>query len=228
MRMPVFSRLFTLLCVLLLCAGMNSAQAISGELAALEAEAQKEALDAKVQAILNHPPGVFDVEYADGQLVRLKIKGESEVSSGLGARGDRVAREKAERFAKAAFSKFLNEEVTVVESATEGFIIQGKDGTESAEFLEASQSTMVSLSNSFLRGLTVLIDHVEGAGANRRYVVVLGWSKKLVDAAAGAQNTLKDSRASGQGAPAAKPAAPADSSVSPQDTRTRVGDLDGL
>jgi hypothetical protein len=227
MRPSIFFRIFTLLGIFLFCPGVIYAQAVSGEAMAQESAAMQADLDSKVQAMLNSPPGVFDLEYADGQLMRLKIKGEAEVSTALqGARADRQAREKAERSAKAAFSKFMNEEVTVVESDTEGFVIKGKDGQESAEYLNASQRTMTSLSNSFLRGMVVLFDHVEGEGANRKSVIVLGWSKKLVDAAAGAQSTLNQSRAN-DNKPAAQQAAPAGTAVKPNtQTQTRTGNMD--
>ncbi|MCL1916048.1 MAG: hypothetical protein FWG17_05010 [Desulfovibrionaceae bacterium] len=229
MRLPVFSRMFTLLCVFLFCAGVGLAQAASPEEAAQEGAAMKAEVDAQVQALLNSPAGVFDIEYEDGQLMRLKIKGESEVATSLqGARGDRQAREKAERSAKASFSQFLNEQVTVVSSDTEGFLIQEKDGKESAEYLNASQRTMASLSNSFQRGLITLFDHVEGEGANRKAVVVLGWSKKLVDASAGAQSTMNQSRANESNAAAGQQAAPAAGGAGTQpntQTQTRTGNL---
>ena len=80
MRLSVFSRIFTLLCVLLLYAEVNITQAASSaEAAAQESAAMKAEVDGKVQALLKAPPGVFDVEYENGQLMRLKIKGESEV-----------------------------------------------------------------------------------------------------------------------------------------------------
>jgi hypothetical protein len=189
----------------------------------------KAQLDDKAQALLNAPPGVFDVEYEDGQLKRLKIKGEAEVPTSLqGARADRQARERAERNAKAAFSKFMNEQVTVVESDTEGFLIQEKDGKESAEYLNASQRTMVSLSESFQRGLIVLFDHVEGEGVNRKSVIVLGWSKKLVQMAADAQSTMTQSRESESKTPAAQPAKPAGAAQPNTNTQTRTGNLDNF
>ena len=228
MRIPVVSRIFALLCTLLLCVGVNFAQAVSAEEAAQETAAMKAEMDGQIQALLNAPPGVFDVEYEDGQLVRLKIKGESEVSTALqGVRADRQARDSANRDARAAFSRFLNDQVTVVETGSEGFVIQQKDGKESAEFLNASQRTVASLSSSFLRGLIPLIDHVEGEGVNRKAVVVLGWSKKLVEASADAQTTMNQSRANESGTQATQPA-PAAGGGAPTGTQTRSGNLRGF
>jgi len=222
--------MFMLLCVLLLCAGVNFAHAASSaEIAAEETAAMKTEVDGQIQALLNAPAGVFDVEFDDGQLVRLKIKGEAEVSTALqGARGDRQARESANRNARAAFSQFLNEQVTVVESSTEGVVIQQRDGTESAEFLQANQKTIASLSNSFLRGLITLVDHVEGEGANRRVVVILGWSKKLVEASADAQSTMDQSRANEGKPQQAAPAAAPPAGGGATGTQTRSGNLQGF
>ena len=208
-----------------MAAPVRAQEVPGGNVAAQETAVMKAQLDAKQQALLNSPPGVFDVEYEGGQLRRLKIKGEAEVPTSLkGARADRQAREKAERAAKAAFSKFLNEQVTVVESDTETFIIKEKDGTETAEYLNASAKTMTSLSNSFLRGLVVLFDHTEGEGPNRKSVIVLGWSKKLVDAAQNAQSTMEKSRQDQPQAPAPKPVeVPANTG-----TTTRTGDVENF
>ena len=231
MRIPVFFRMFTLLCILLFCAGVNFVHAASSaEIAAQETAAMKTEVNAQIQALLNAPPGVFDVEFEEGQLVRLKIKGESEVSTALqGVRADRQARDNANRDARAAFSRFLNDSVTVVETGTEGFVIQEKDGKETAEFLSASQRTVASLSSSFLRGLIPLVDHVEGEGVNRKAVVILGWSKRLVEASADAQTTMNQSRAN-EGTPqqAAPAAAPAAGGGAPTGTQTRSGNLQGF
>jgi hypothetical protein len=228
--MSAFFRLFTIPFIFLFFTNPAWAQSEAAEAEAQETAAMKAELDGKTQALLNAPPGVFDVEYEDGQLKRLKIKGEAEVSTALqGARADRQAREKADRAARAAFSNFLNQQVTVVESDTEGFVIQEKDGSESAEFLSASQKTMTSLSTSFLRGLIPVFDHVEGEGVNRQYIVVLGWSKKLVDASADAQSTMNQSRANESKAAAAPGAAPAGAGAAgakPAGTQTRTGNLD--
>lgn len=158
-----------------------------------EAGTMKTQSDAGQQALLDAPAGVFNVEYDEsGSLARLKIKGETEVSATLkGVRADKQARERAERNAKAAFSKFLNENVVVVESDSEIFIIREKDGSESAEYLSASARSVNSLSHSFQRGLITLMDHVSGTGAERKAVVVLGWSKKLTLASMQAEGAMK-------------------------------------
>jgi len=41
-----------------------------------------------------------------------------------------------------------------------------------------------------LRGLIVLVDQIEGEGANRKAMVVFGWSLKLANAALRAQDTM--------------------------------------
>lgn len=226
MRSSVLSRMLALSCCILLGAGVVFAQeATTPEAAAQETAAMKVEVDGKIQTLLNAPAGVFDVEYDNGQLMRLKLKGEAEVSTALsGARADRQARQKAELLAKAAFSKFLNEQVTVVESNTDGFVIKEKNGTESADYLDASQKTVAAMSSSFQRGLTVLLDHIDGDGANRKAVIILGWSKKSVAASAHAQDTMEKSRVNkGQSpAPAAGKAAPN------AGTQTRTGDIENF
>lgn len=173
-----------LTCAFCLAAALWQSSAFAVSVEAEERAAMKEQLNDKQQALLDSPIGVFDIENQDGQIVRLMIKGESEVPTTMqGARADRFAREKAERGAKAAFSKFLNEQVVVAESETEGVLIKRKDGTETSEEINATQKTIATASSSFLRGLIVLFDHVEGEGANRKAVVVLGWSKKLAGSA---------------------------------------------
>ena len=161
------------------------------EAAADTAELKQDA-DSRIQEMLDMPIGVFDIDYDDeGNVVRLKIKGETEVSTALrGERGDRQAREKAQREAKAAFSKFLNEQVCVLEGDAEAYVIKEKNGTESAEYLNTSAKLTTVYSQSCLRGLLVLVDHVAGEGDKRKAVVVMGWSKKLTDASANIQNTI--------------------------------------
>ena len=152
---------------------------------AVESAEMKEEIADRTDELLDMPVGLFDLEYDDeGNLVRLKIKGEAEVSTTLrGSRGDRQAREKATRDAKAAFSKFLNEQVVVMETEGEGFSMREKNGTESAEFLSESAKLTAVFSESCLQGIVVLLDHVEGEGDQRMCTVVLGWSQKLTDAA---------------------------------------------
>lgn len=158
---------------------------------AQEAQAMKTDLESKLEEMKKAPVGVFAPEYENGQLVRLKLKGEAEVPATMrGTRGDRMARERAELNAKAAFSQFLEQNVVVAESDTEGFIIKEKDGKESAEYLNTSAKTINTLSASLQRGIIVLYDAVEGEGDNRMATAVLGWSKKLVQAAGTAQETM--------------------------------------
>lgn len=226
MLSSVVSKMLVLSCCVLLGAGAGFAEeATTPQAAAQETAAMKAEVDGKMQALLNAPAGVFDIEYDNGQLVRLKIKGEAEVSTALrGARADRQARTKAELAAKAAFSKFLNEQVTVVESDAEGFIIKEKNGDESASYLDASQKTVAAMSSSFQRGLTVLLDHIDGEGVNRQAVIIFGWSKKSVAASSHAQEALEKSRLTEEGT-AAVPAAPAGKAGMNSGTTTRTGNL---
>ena len=161
--------------------------------AGTETAEMKTEIDERTREILDMPAGVFDLEYDDnGNLVRLKVKGEADVSTSLrGSRGDRQAREKAQREAKASFSKFLNEQVVTMEGDSENYIIREKDGTESAEYLNMSSKLTAIFSESCLRGMVVLLDHIEGEGDRRTATVVMGWSQKLTDAAKGLEKDTK-------------------------------------
>lgn len=181
-----------------LAVSAEDAAATAGAEIAVETAEMKDGVDERLQEMLDMPVGIFDMEYDDdGGLVRLKIKGEAEVSTTLrGSRGDRQAREKAQRDAKAAFSKFLNEQVVVVEAEGEGYTIREKNGTESAEFLSESAKLTAVFSESCLQGIVVLLDHVEGEGDQRMVTVVLGWSSKLTDAAKSVKKTVSNRNAS--------------------------------
>ena len=147
--------------------------------------ADEEALRKMLQA----PAGVIDPEYgADGVLLRLKIKGAAPVAVGLrGPRAEGLAREKAERDAKAAFVKFLREEVSVRENEKEETIIVEKDGQEQAGYKMVATREFESRANGLLRGMIVLVDRFDDEGGDRTATVVFGWSKKLADAARTAQ-----------------------------------------
>lgn len=221
-----------IVCVLgILAMGASNARAANDDgLAdmATESAMMKKAIDGKIQALLDAPSGVFDIEYdACCGIIRLKIKGEAEVSTALsGARADRQAREKAGRDARAAFTKFLNEDITIVETEAEGFMISEKDGTESAEFQNVSAKLIAIHSTALLRGLIPLMDQVEGEGANRKAVVVLGWSRKLSNAALGAKETMaRTGTDSAVGTVIrAEPVSPSGNT----NTVTRVGELDNF
>jgi len=169
--------------------------------------AEKKALTADEETLnkmISAPAGVFAPEYnEDGILLRLKIKGEMEVTRALGAaRAERLARQSAERNAKAAFVKFLKEEVSVQENEREEVIIVEKDGEEQAGYKNVSTRTIETKANGLLQGLILLDERYTGEGARRTATVVFGWSKKLADAARTAQAEMaKDSN------PVAKPAA---------------------
>lgn len=214
--------LYTVFALMLFVPAFAQAATVAEE----EAAAMKEQLDDKLNALINAPGGVFDIEYGDdGALLRLKVKGEAEVPTSLtGARADRQARERAERSAKAAFSKFLSEDVVVASSDNEVITIKEKDGKESAEYLNVSASTINSFSNSFQRGLIVIFDHVEGEGVNRKAVIVLGWSQKLVEASMKAQGSMQRNPTQ------AKQESPARTGQQPgasgnTNTQTRTGNL---
>jgi len=152
--------------------------------------------DDPLKEMLAAPAGVFDPEFdEDDILIRLKIKGEKEVTRTLAAaRADRTARQSAEREAKAAFVKFLKEEVSVKENEKEEIIIIEKDGEEQAGYKNITTREIETKAQGLLRGLIVLVDHFEGEGANRKAVVIYGWSKKLADAARTAQAEMARER----------------------------------
>jgi hypothetical protein len=153
-----------------------------------------------LQKMINAPAGVFDPEYAkdgdkNGDLLRLKIKGEVAVSRALTqARAEIAARQSAERNAKAAFVKFLKEEVSVKENEKEEIIIIEKDGEEQAGYKNISTREIETKANGLLRGLIVLDERYTGEGASRKATVVYGWSKKLADAARTAQAEMARER----------------------------------
>jgi|GEM_PF-1688028 len=142
--------------------------------------------------MLRTPAGVFDPEYNDdGILLRLKIKGEAAVPRTLGAaRAEIQARQSAERNARAAFVRFLREEVSIQENEREEIIIVEKNGEEQSGFNQVSTRVFESRANGLLRGLIVLEAGFSGEGAARRAVVVYGWSQKLADAARTAQASM--------------------------------------
>jgi hypothetical protein len=88
---------------------------VSAKIEAAEKKALTLADEEALQKIITGPTGVFDPEYdKNGVLLRLKIKGEAAVPRSLGAtRTERTARDHAQHDAKAAFVKFLKEEVSV-------------------------------------------------------------------------------------------------------------------
>ena len=221
------SKILQVCAVLCLCVSMYS-YAKCEDMTATESVAIQQPLDAKAAALLSSPAGVFDVEIVDGQIVRLKIKGEADVPTSMrGSRGDRYAREKANRDARAAFTKYLGENVIFSESEAEGITIQEKDGQESSEVVNASAKLYSSNSAAMLKGLVVLLDHIEGEGDGRTCTVVLGWSRKLSDAA----NTARADMARFQpekeepSNPVAAPAA-TNQPAGNTETVTRVGNLD--
>ncbi len=200
----------------------------STDVAQAETAAMKAQLEGQRQALLDAPDGVFGVEYKDGVLSRLKLKATMEVSTSLrGARADRMARENAMRKARAAFSTFLNSNVVFVESGNEGVQITEKDKVESAQYTEASASSINVASQSFQRGLIPIFQECDGEGVERQCIAVLGWSQKLVKASETAQSAMKPTPT--EEAPAAKPAAPADVAAPAEESRgrvTKMGDMD--
>lgn len=157
-----------------------------------EKKALEPANEEALAKLLKAPAGAFAPEYdKKGVLLRLKIKGEDAVSTSLrGPRAERLARERAERLAKADFVKFLKEKVSVQENDREETVIVEKDGEEQAGYKSVSTKTIEIRADGLLRGLIVLVDHFEGEGRDRKAVVVYGWSKKLADAARTAQSEM--------------------------------------
>jgi len=134
------------------------------------------------------PVGVFDIEYDQGHVVRLKIKGEAEVSSAVSpAKANRLARDKAMRDAKSHFSRWLREEVPVVEMAEEIVVVAEVNGESTANVIDMSSTRYQSVSQSILRGITVLYEEGDG----ERYTMVLGWSHKLTNATEDVSNQIE-------------------------------------
>lgn len=190
-----------------------------------ETQTMQKQLDGRVQELLNKPDGTpFDLEYNNGIITRMKIKGSMEVSTSLrGARADRLALESATRKARAGFSTFLNSEVVFVESGDETISIVEKDGAEMAEYQEASASSINVASQSFQRGLITVMQHFEGEGDKRTCTVVLGWSQKLVNASMQAQSAMK--QVPDEASKALTPIAP-QKPQSNSETKTKLGDQD--
>jgi hypothetical protein len=167
--------------------------------AGIEAAERKELTPENAEALqrmLNAPSGVFDPEYDDdGILIRLKIKGEAAVPRMLGAaRAEINARQSAERNARAAFVRFLREEVSFLENERQEVIIVEKDGEEQVGFKQVETRFFEARANGVLRGLIVLDERFTGEGANRRATVTFGWSQKLADAARTAQAEMARER----------------------------------
>lgn len=201
-----------------------------GDIAAEETAQLKQSLEDKAAALISSPAGVFDVEIVDGQIVRLKIKGEGDVLTSMRAsRADRYAREKANRDARAAFAKFLSENVIFSEAGAEGIAIEEKSGGETSDVLEASAKLYSGNSAAMLKGLIVLMDRIEGEGERRTCTVVLGWSRKLVNAANMARADMATTKR--DDAPPAKTNAVPEMIKAPVgnvETVTRVGNLDNF
>ena len=221
--MTHFAKFFCFVSLLTLAVtGQAAANPNQEETAALKAQ-----LDGRVQELLTAVDGVFDVEYSDGFISRIKIKYTVEVSTSVqGARADRLATENANRRARAAFSSFLNSDVVFVESGNEVVMITTKDSTETSDITEASASSINTASQSFQRGLIPLLQHCEGEGNMRTCTVVLGWSQKLVKASMQAQGAMKrDPEPATTDAPAPKKA-PQQQPGGNTQTKTRKGDAD--
>ena len=189
MMKPSFSVMTMLACLFF------ASSVFAEDTATEEAVALKKSLEAKAEALIYAPAGVFDVEIVDGEVIRLKIKGEADVPTSMrGSRADRFAREKANRDARASFTKFLGENVVFSESEGEGVVIHEKDGQESSDVMSASARLYSSNSAAMLKGLIVLLDRVEGEDDRRSCTVVLGWSKKLVDASDSARAEMSGAK----------------------------------
>ena len=201
---------------------------------AQETQEMKQSLDSKVQELIARPEGAFDQKYSEeGYLLQVKIKGGADVPTSMRASAaDRYAREKAHRQARAAFVKYLEDNVLISESSAGGIELVTVNKDEASESVEGTLKTYNSYSNAILKGLVTLMDHIEGEGETRVCTVVLGWSKKSFDAA----NRLKTDMAKKPDTPAKAPTVTSTSSKPPVDpkndskgnteTVTRVSNLD--
>ena len=186
--------------------------------------------DDRVARMLQAPSGVFDIESENGRLLRLKVKADADVPTSMRAsQADRYARQKANREARAALTKYLKDQVVFSESSNGGVTLEIKNSQESSETLEVSARLFNSTASAVLNGLTTLVDSIEGEGDGRTCVVVLGWSQKSSSLAGQAKATMEananpppsTSRNAGSGS--------ITSSQTPKgntDTVTRVGNLD--
>ena len=191
----------------------------------------KKSLDSKAQELISRPLGAFDQEYSnEGNLIRIKIKGEAEVPTSMRASAaDRYARDKAHREARAAFVKYLEDNILISESSVNEGELNLVNKTDTSRSTEVTLKTYNSYSGAILKGLVTLMDHIEGEGENRVCTVVLGWSQKSFNAA----NRLKSDMAKKPEAPAKTASTPTPATSQPtnntkgkSETVTRVGNLD--
>jgi hypothetical protein len=153
----------------------------------------KEAKDEKKrQAIiagLEIGGGPFMVEKNDsGEITSAAFVGGNRISTVFGAtKGRELARSRAVLKAKAQFSKWLSEKVTVIESAGDDTIIvmegtEALDGNDSfsevGKSIESNTSQFKTVSSAILRGLRTI--GVEVVDDEMR--VMLYWSKEESDA----------------------------------------------
>jgi len=135
--------------------------------------------------------GVSNEEFNEkGELISCLICGKAEISTVLGkTRGVQRARETAGIRAKAAFQKYLQEKVSVENSASEDEVIIKKGSEESGKDSLKEEGTLVQKnSNKFRvmaedlsRGLKVV--YFDQNGEDKEYSVVLRYTKRGADAA---------------------------------------------
>jgi uncharacterized membrane protein len=175
----------TLMAVLVL--SMVATQGYTQDQTAKEAKDEK-----KRQAIiagLEIGGGPFMVEKNDsGEITSAAFVGGNRISTVFGAtKGRELARSRAVLKAKAQFSKWLSEKVTVIESAGDDTIIvmegtEALDGNDSfsevGKSIESNTSQFKTVSSAILRGLRTI--GVEVVDDEMR--VMLYWSKEESDA----------------------------------------------
>ena len=152
-------------------------------------DSDDDAVAAAFQKIVKLGPGVHFVKTnEEGEIVSLVVVGSKTITTVFGApRGQQIARRGAGLAAKAEFSKFLKEKVTVVESdATETIVMSvGKEGPDREKLevtgkeISTSSAKYTLFSEGILRGMTVL--HVNVDSDLKVTTVVLGWDAETTE-----------------------------------------------
>lgn len=135
-------------------------------------------------------PGVHKiVKDKKGRIVSCIVVGQARISTVLGkSKGIELARKKADLQCSAAFVKWLDEKVKVVESDTEEVteLIEGEEGgaedktKESGKSATKYSSMTERISNGLVRGLQVI--YTETNSEEKTYTVVKGWNAKQATA----------------------------------------------
>ena len=158
-----------------------------------QSEAEKQ--EAEIVAALDIGGGPFLVKRTkQGEIISMAFVGSNRISTTLGvSKGKEIAKQRATLKAKGAFSKWLKEEITVVESASDEtlLMLQGSEEdsgdtfSESGKSLETTSSQYKTFSNGILRAMRpIAYDiYVDEDTNEKEYRVMLYWSKTDSDAA---------------------------------------------